>query len=76
MIVVNIVTTAQKQMEFSSSEWRMHILSSHHYQPNSVYRYVLLLIYVQEVSDSILGSETIMTEVFCGLPQAIQENSI
>lgn len=76
MIVVNIVTAAQKWMEFSSAEWRMHISSSHHYLPNSVYRYVLLLFYVQEISDSNLGSETIMTEVFFGLPQAIQENPI
>jgi hypothetical protein len=29
------------------------------------------MIYVEEVSDSNLGSETIMTEVFCGLPQAV-----
>jgi hypothetical protein len=36
----------------------------------------VILFYVQEVSDSNLGSETIVTEVFCGLPQAIQENPI
>lgn len=48
-------------MEISSSEWRMRISSSHHHLPNSVYRYMLFLIYVQEVLDPNLGSEMIMT---------------
>jgi hypothetical protein len=33
------------------------------------------MIYVEEISTSDLGSETVMTEVFCGLPQAVQEIS-